>query len=82
MLLADTDAPDELVIESDLEKLRERADVHLSFLYNEHQKFTLEISQDKRNVESEKNIGGPEKPEPEEGLVAWFDKQETASKPH
>jgi hypothetical protein len=79
-ILEDADAPDELVTESGIEKLLERAEYHLNFLYDEEEKFTLKKLQDKSDIESDKKIIGPEKPEPKESLMVWFDKQETAVK--
>ncbi|TKB06107.1 hypothetical protein [Desulforhopalus sp. IMCC35007] len=79
-ILGDADAPDELVIESGIEKLLERAEYHLNFLYEEEKKITLKKQQDKSEIESDKKIEGSEKPGPKDSLMVWFDKQETAVK--
>lgn len=74
MIGSDPDAPDDLITERGIDKLLERAVKRLSFLYMEKKKLSQDDTRTKKQQEE------PDKPEHKKGLIAWFDRQQTAIK--
>lgn len=76
-ILSDPDAPEGLVTELGIDKLLERAVIQLRFLFTEKKKLLEKKSPSRADTKIEKQ---PEEPEPKEGFMAWFDKQEATVK--